>query len=188
MWQKNKQGKPGGLPKEKTNKGKFFNEDPSWGIDLGSEHERYLSEVIFKKPTIITHYPKEIKAFYMKMDAEKVDLDGKYGGSKIGVANGRDGKRVSGETVAAMDIIVPRIGEIIGGSQREDSLDKLEAAVRANGDDPKDYWWYCDLRKYGSVPHAGFGLGFERLVMFVTGVENIRDTIPFPRVHKRCEF
>lgn len=167
---------PGHLKKGK------FEEKPDWGIDLGSEHERYLTEKVYKKPVILTHYPKEIKAFYMRLDDEVVDLK-KYEGTKIGVAEGR-----TGETVSAMDILVPRIGELIGGSQREERLEKLEEAIRANGDDPKDYWWYCDLRRYGSVPHAGFGLGFERLIMFVTGIENIRDVIPFPRVPKTCDF
>lgn len=166
---------------EHLKKGKF-EEKPDWGIDLGSEHERYLSEKVYKRPVVLTHYPKEIKAFYMRLDEEVVDLK-KYEGTKIGVAPGR-----TGETVAAMDILVPRIGELIGGSQREERLEMLEAAIVANGDDPKDYWWYCDLRRYGSVPHAGFGLGFERLIMFVTGVENIRDVIPFPRVPKTCDF
>jgi asparaginyl-tRNA synthetase len=159
-----------------------FEEKPDWGIDLGSEHERYLAEKIHGKPTIITHYPKEIKAFYMRADEEVQDLS-KYEGTHIGVAPDR-----SGVTVAAMDVIVPRIGELIGGSQREERPDVLDAAIKANGDDPKDYWWYCDLRKYGTTPHSGFGLGFERLIMFVTGIENIRDTIPFPRVPRRCDF
>jgi len=118
---------------------------------------------VYKRPTIVTNYPKEIKAFYMKLNPD-------------------------GKTVAAMDILVPKIGELIGGSQREDSLVLLEERAVACGMKPSDIWWYADLRRYGSVPHAGFGLGFERLVMFVTGLENIRDVIPFPRVPGHAEF
>lgn len=140
-----------------------FNEQVSWGIDMGSEHERYLCEQYFKGPTIVTNYPKEIKAFYMKLDE-------------------------SGKTVQAMDILVPRIGEIIGGSVREDSLEKLTKRCEEMNVSPEDLSWYMDLRKYGSVPHAGFGLGFERLVMLMTGVENIRDVIPFPRYPGHCDF
>jgi asparaginyl-tRNA synthetase len=136
-------------------KGKFTVK-PYWGCDLGSEHERYLTEQVFKKPLILTNYPKEIKAFYMKLDAD-------------------------GRTVAAMDVLVPKIGEIIGGSQREEDYGKLVARMADMGVAQEPLKWYLDLRKYGSVPHAGFGLGFERLVMYVTGVENIRDVIPFPR-------
>lgn len=140
-----------------------FERYPSWGDDLGSEHERYITEKIFQKPTIVINYPKGIKAFYMKLNDDN-------------------------ETVAAMDILVPKIGELIGGSQREDKLDVLERRSKESGVDPKDIWWYADLRRYGSVPHAGFGLGFERLVMFVTGLENIRDVIPFPRTPGRADF
>ena len=135
----------------------------SWGTDLQTEHERYLSEQIFKKPVFVTDYPAEIKAFYMKLNPD-------------------------GKTVAASDLLAPGIGEIIGGSQREDSLEKLEQKIKDLKMDTKDYWWYLDLRKYGSVPHSGFGLGFERLMMYITGMQNIRDVIPFPRTPKNCEF
>ena len=134
-----------------------------WGTDLQTEHERYLSEKIFKKPVFVTDYPAEIKAFYMKQNPD-------------------------GKTVAAADLLAPGIGEIIGGSQREDSLEVLQEKIKNFGLDEKDYWWYLDLRKYGSVPHAGFGLGFERLIMYVTGMGNIRDVIPFARTPKNCEF
>lgn len=142
---------------------KSFESPVSWGSDLQSEHERYLAEEHFKKPVILTNYPKDIKAFYMR--------------------NNDDGK-----TVAAMDVLVPRIGEIIGGSQREDRYDILEEKMKAIGINPESYQWYLDLRRYGSVPHGGFGLGFERLVRFVTGMENIRDAIAFPRVPNFAEF
>ena len=135
----------------------------SWGVDLQTEHERYLSEKIFGKPVFVTDYPSEIKAFYMKQNPD-------------------------GKTVAASDLLAPGIGEIIGGSQREDNLEILQAKMKKLGLDEKDYWWYLDLRKYGSTPHAGFGLGFERLMMYVTGMGNIRDVIPFPRTPKNCEF
>jgi len=143
--------------------GKKFSFPVSWGLDLQSEHERYLSEEHCKKPVILTDYPKDIKAFYMRANDD-------------------------GKTVAAMDVLVPRIGEIIGGSQREERLATLEAKIKAVGLDPEQYRWYLDLRRYGSVPHAGFGLGFERLVQFVTGIENIRDAIAFPRVPGFAEF
>ncbi|MBO5397674.1 MAG: asparagine--tRNA ligase [Clostridia bacterium] len=135
----------------------------SWGVDLQTEHERYLSEKIFKKPVFVTDYPAEIKAFYMKQNPD-------------------------GKTVAATDLLVPGIGEIIGGSQREDNLEVLQEKMKKLGLDEKDYWWYLDLRKYGSVPHAGFGLGFERAMMYITGMQNIRDVLPFPRTPKNCEF
>jgi asparaginyl-tRNA synthetase len=135
----------------------------SWGLDLQSEHERYLAEEVFKKPTILTDYPVEIKAFYMRLNDD-------------------------GKTVAAMDILAPKIGEIIGGSQREERLDVLEQRITAQGLNLEDYWWYLDLRRYGTVPHAGFGLGFERLVQFMTGMTNIRDVIPFPRAPLTVEF
>ena len=135
----------------------------SWGVDLATEHERYLSEKIFKKPVFVTDYPKEIKAFYMKMNPDN-------------------------KTVAASDMLVPGIGELIGGSQREDDFEKLTARMNELNMDQKDYWWYLDLRKYGSVPHAGFGLGFERMMMYITGMQNIRDVIPYPRTPKNCEF
>mmetsp|Transcript_4146 Transcript_4146/g.7260 ORF Transcript_4146/g.7260 Transcript_4146/m.7260 type:complete len:522 (+) Transcript_4146:91-1656(+) len=144
-----------------------FEVKPHWGIDLGSEHERYLSEVVYKKPVVLTDYPADIKAFYMRQN--ELDSEGRL-------------------TVQAMDILVPRIGEIIGGSAREERLDKLESRIEAMGLEKEDFSWYCDLRRFGTVPHAGFGLGFERLIMFVTGVNNIRDTIPFPRYPKTCNF
>ena len=135
----------------------------SWGVDLQTEHERYLSEKIFKKPVFVTDYPAEIKAFYMKLNPD-------------------------GRTVAASDLLAPGIGEIIGGSQREDNLEILQSKIKDLNMDEQDYWWYLDLRRYGSVPHAGFGLGFERLMMYMTGMQNIRDVIPFPRTPKNCEF
>ncbi len=134
-----------------------------WGIDLQSEHERYLAEELFKKPVIVTNYPKEIKAFYMRLD---------------------EGEK----TVSAMDVLAPNIGEIIGGSQREERLDVLERRIQETGMNPDDLWWYLDLRRYGTVPHAGFGLGFERLIQFMTGMANIRDVIPFPRTPLSAEF
>ena len=135
----------------------------SWGLDLQSEHERYLVERHFKKPVILINYPKEIKAFYMKMNEDN-------------------------KTVAAMDCLVPGIGEIIGGSQREENLDKLRRRIEEVGVPEKDIWWYLDTRRWGSAPHSGFGLGFERLLLFVTGMGNIRDVIPFPRTPKNAEF
>ncbi len=142
---------------------KTFEFPVAWGTDLQSEHERYLAEEYCRKPVILTDYPADIKAFYMR---------------------GND----DGKTVAAMDILVPKIGEIIGGSQREERLDILEKKIADFGLNRADYWWYLELREYGSVPHAGFGLGFERLVLFVTGMENIRDVIPFPRFPGHVEF
>jgi asparaginyl-tRNA synthetase len=140
-----------------------FERYPNWGDDLGSEHERYITEKVYQRPTIVTDYPKGIKAFYMRLNDDN-------------------------ETVAAMDVLVPKIGELIGGSQREERLDVFERRVVECGMDMKDVWWYADLRRYGTVPHAGFGLGFERLVMFVTGLENIRDVIPFPRTPGNVDF
>ncbi|GCA87831.1 asparagine--tRNA ligase [Microcystis aeruginosa] len=134
-----------------------------WGVDLQSEHERYLAEELFKKPVIVTNYPKTIKAFYMRLDDNN-------------------------KTVSAMDILAPKIGEIIGGSQREERLDVLIQRMQEQGMNPDDLWWYLDLRRYGSVPHAGFGLGFERLVQFITGMTNIRDVIPFPRTPLSADF
>jgi asparaginyl-tRNA synthetase len=142
---------------------KKFEYPVSWGADLQSEHERYLAEEYFKKPVILINYPKEIKAFYMHENED-------------------------GKTVAAMDILVAGVGEIIGGSQREERFDVLEAKIKRMGLNVEDYWWYLDLRKYGTVPHAGFGLGFERLIRFVTGMENIRDVIPFPRAPQQADF
>ena len=135
----------------------------SWGTDLQTEHERYLTEEVFKRPVFVTDYPKEIKAFYMKLNPD-------------------------GKTVAAMDCLVPGIGEIIGGSQREERYDELVRKIEANGMTKEDYWWYLDLRKYGGVKHAGYGLGFERIIMYITGMSNIRDVLPFPRTPKSAEF
>ena len=143
--------------------GKKFEFPVYWGVDLASEHERYLVEQHFKKPVILTDYPKEIKAFYMKLNDD-------------------------GKTVRAMDILFPKIGEIIGGSQREESYDKLVARIEELNIPMKDMWWYLDTRRFGTVPHSGFGLGFERLILFVTGMQNIRDVIPFPRYPNNCEF
>ncbi len=134
-----------------------------WGADLQTEHERYLTEKVFGKPVFVTDYPKEIKAFYMRLNDD-------------------------GKTVAAMDLLVPGVGEIIGGSQREERLDKLTEAIHNFGLNEQDYWWYLDLRRFGGNKHAGFGLGFERLVMYVTGVSNIRDVLPFPRTTGQAEF
>ena len=143
--------------------GEAFEFPVSWGVDLQSEHERYLTETKIKKPVIVTDYPKEIKAFYMRMNDDE-------------------------KTVRAMDVLVPRIGEIIGGSQREERRDVLQRRMKESGIPEQEYSWYLDLRSYGTVPHAGFGLGFERTVQFVTGVSNIRDVIPFPRTPKNAEF
>ncbi|MHC1779347.1 MAG: asparagine--tRNA ligase [Bacteroidales bacterium] len=145
------------------NSGQKFEFPVSWGTDLQSEHERYLVEKHFKKPVILTDYPKEIKAFYMKQNED-------------------------GKTVRAMDVLFPKIGEIIGGSQREESLEKLEKRIDELDMERKSLWWYLETRKFGSVPHSGFGLGFERLLLFVTGMSNIRDVIPFPRTPKNAEF
>jgi len=143
--------------------GQKFDYPVKWGIDLQTEHERYITEKIFGKPVFLTDYPKEIKAFYMRQNDD-------------------------GKTVAAADLLVPGIGEIIGGSQREERYDVLEARIKEMGLKVEDYWWYLDLRKYGSVKHAGFGLGFERAIMYFTGMANIRDVIPFPRTPKNLEF
>lgn len=142
---------------------KTFEYPVEWGLDLQSEHERYLAEELFKKPVIVTDYPAKIKAFYMRLNDDE-------------------------KTVRAMDVLAPKIGEIIGGSQREERLDVLERRIANQGLDPAPYWWYLDLRRYGTVPHAGFGLGFERLVQFMTGMGNIRDVIPFPRAPQEIEF
>jgi len=143
--------------------GQKFEFEPEYGKDLQSEHERFLTEKHFKRPVIVTNFPKEIKPFYMRVNDD-------------------------GRTVAAMDILVPRIGEIVGGSQREERLDVLEARMKEMNLPPQDYWWYLDSRRFGSVPHSGFGLGFERLLMFLTGISNIRDVIPFPRTPNNIEF
>ncbi|MBK4783377.1 MAG: asparagine--tRNA ligase [Pantoea sp. Pent] len=143
--------------------GQSFENPVSWGVDLSSEHERYLAEKHFKAPVVVKNYPKDIKAFYMRMNDD-------------------------GKTVAAMDVLAPGIGEIIGGSQREERLDVLDARLAEMGLNKEDYWWYRDLRRYGTVPHAGFGLGFERLIAYVTGVQNVRDVIPFPRTPRNANF
>ncbi len=143
--------------------GKKFEFPVSHGQDLQSEHEKYLTEIHFKKPVIIYDYPKGIKPFYMRLNDDN-------------------------DTVAAMDVLTPRIGEIIGGSQREERLDILEARLEELNLPKENYWWYLDSRRYGSVPHSGFGMGFERLIMLVTGIRNIRDVIPFPRTPKNIEF
>ncbi|EKD44375.1 MAG: hypothetical protein ACD_71C00159G0001 [uncultured bacterium (gcode 4)] len=143
--------------------GEKFDYPVKWGIDLQTEHERYITEKIYGKPVFLTDYPKEIKAFYMRQNDD-------------------------GKTVAAADLLVPGIGEIIGGSQREERYDILEARIKELGLKVEDYWWYMDLRKYGSIKHAGFGLGFERAIMYFSGMANIRDVIPFPRTPKNLEF
>ena len=143
--------------------GKKFEYPVEWGIDLQTEHERYLTEEIFKKPVFVTDYPKDIKAFYMRMNDDN-------------------------KTVAAMDLLVPGVGEIIGGSQREERLDLLEKRMDELGLKKEDYWWYLDLRKYGGTRHSGYGLGFERAVMYLTGMSNIRDVLPYPRTVKNAEF
>ena len=142
---------------------KKFEFPVEWGVDLQSEHERYLVEEHFKLPVILTDYPREIKAFYMKQNED-------------------------GKTVRAMDVLFPMIGEIIGGSEREADYDKLMSEIERRGIPMKDMWWYLDTRRFGTVPHSGFGLGFERLILFVTGMANIRDVIPFPRTPNNAEF
>jgi asparaginyl-tRNA synthetase len=143
--------------------GESFEFPVKWGLDLQSEHERYLTEKKIGRPVVVTDYPREIKAFYMRLNDD-------------------------GKTVRAMDVLMPRIGEIIGGSQREERLEVLQERMRQAGLSEQPYWWYLDLRRYGTVPHAGFGLGFERTVQFITGMQNIRDVIPFPRTPKSAEF
>ena len=140
-----------------------FTYSVEWGCALQAEHERYLSEKVFKKPIIVYNYPEKIKSFYMKLNED-------------------------GKTVRAMDVLLPKLGEIIGGSQREENYDILLKRLKDSNLDPEEYWWYLDLRRFGSAPHSGFGLGFERLVQFVTGMENIRDVIPFPRTPKHAQF
>lgn len=149
--------------KEAVRNGHKFEFPVDWGTDLQSEHERYLVEEHFKRPVILTDYPKEIKSFYMKQNDD-------------------------GKTVRAMDVLFPKIGEIIGGSQREEDYEKLARRAKEMGVPDKDIWWYLDTRRFGTVPHSGFGLGFERLMLFVTGMQNIRDVIPFPRTPNNCEF
>ena len=134
-----------------------------WGVDLQTEHEKYLTEQVFGRPVFVTDYPKEIKAFYMRLNDD-------------------------GKTVAAVDLLVPGIGEIIGGSQREERLDLLEKRMAELSLNREDYWWYLDLRRYGGTKHAGFGIGFERLIMYLTGISNIRDVLPFPRTTGTAEF
>jgi len=148
---------------EAVSQGKKFEFPVSWGMDLASEHERFLVEEHFKRPVIMTDYPKEIKAFYMKINED-------------------------GKTVQGTDVLFPQIGEIIGGSVREENFDKLMGEIESRNIPMKDMWWYLDTRKYGTCPHGGFGLGFERLILFVTGMQNIRDVIPFPRTPKTAEF
>lgn len=145
------------------NCGKQFENPVYWGVDLSSEHERYLAEQHFKAPVVVKNYPKNIKAFYMRMNED-------------------------GKTVAAMDVLAPGIGEIIGGSQREERLAQLDSRLEEMGLNKEDYWWYRDLRRYGTIPHSGFGLGFERLIAYVTGVQNVRDVIPFPRTPRNASF
>ncbi|WIF95399.1 asparagine--tRNA ligase [Caminicella sporogenes] len=145
------------------NADKKFEYPVEWGCDLQTEHERYLTEEVFKKPVFVTDYPKDIKAFYMRINDD-------------------------GKTVAAMDLLVPGVGELIGGSQREERLDVLEKRMEEMGLNKEDYWWYLELRKYGGVKHAGYGLGFERMIMYLTGMANIRDVIPFPRTPRNAEF
>ena len=142
---------------------KKFEFPVAWGSDLQSEHERYITEEVYKKPVFVTDYPKEIKAFYMRLNDDN-------------------------KTVAAMDLLVPGVGEIIGGSQREERAEVLEKRIEEMGLNKEDYWWYMDLRRFGTAPHAGYGLGFERAVMYLTGMTNIRDVIPFPRTPKTADF
>ena len=143
--------------------GEDFKYPVSWGCDLQTEHERYLTEKVYNAPVFVTDYPKEIKAFYMRLNDDN-------------------------KTVAAMDLLVPGVGEIIGGSQREERLDVLLERMAECGLEEKDYWWYVNLRRYGSTKHAGYGLGFERIIMYLTGVSNIRDVIPYPRTTGSAEF
>jgi asparaginyl-tRNA synthetase len=142
---------------------KFDNDNIEWGMDLESEHERYITEKVVNGPVFLINYPKEIKSFYMKNNAD-------------------------GKTVAACDLLVPGVGELVGGSQREDNYDVLEEKMISSGLDMKDYQWYLDLRKYGGCSHAGFGIGFERFIMYISGMQNIRDVLPFPRTYKNLEF
>jgi asparaginyl-tRNA synthetase len=149
--------------KELEKSGQNFAFPVAWGIDLQSEHERYLAETLYKRPVIVTDYPKTIKPFYMRVNDDN-------------------------KTVAAMDILFPGIGEIIGGSQREERLEVLDARMDETKMDKAPYWWYLDARRFGSVPHSGFGLGFERFLMMITGISNIRDVIPFPRTPSSIDF
>lgn len=157
---------------EAIKQGRKFEFPCNWGDDLASEHERYLVEEYFKKPVIMTKYPKKIKAFYMKIDEEVPEIDGKK----------------MEQTVQGTDVLFPQIGEIIGGSVREENYDKLVNEIKERNIPMKDMWWYLDTRRFGTCPHGGFGLGFERLILFITGMQNIRDVIPFPRTPKSAEF
>jgi asparaginyl-tRNA synthetase len=143
--------------------GKKFEFPVSWGVDLATEHERYLAEELVGGPVVVMNYPKDIKSFYMRVNED-------------------------GRTVRAMDVLAPGVGEIIGGSQREERLDVLDARIAEMGLDARAYWWYRDLRRYGTVPHAGFGLGFERMIMYATGMANIRDVLPYPRTPGSADF
>ena len=149
--------------KHLENSKQTFNFPVKWGLDLQSEHERYLTEQLCKKPVILTNYPKDIKSFYMRVNDDN-------------------------KTVSALDVLVPGIGEIIGGSQREERFDKITERLIEMNMDPSNYSWYLDLRKYGTVPHGGFGLGLERLLSYITGLSNVRDVIPFPRTPQNAEF
>ena len=162
---------------EAIKNGKKFEFPCNWGDDLASEHERYLVEEHFKKPVIMTDYPASIKAFYMKQNEVQ-------GNGSVGY----QGCVAPGPTMQGTDVLFPQIGEIIGGSVREENYDKLMAEINSRQMETDKLWWYLDTRKYGSCPHAGFGLGFERLILFVTGMQNIRDVIPFPRTPKSAEF
>ncbi len=157
---------------EAKKNGRKFEFSCNWGDDLASEHERYLVEEYFRRPVIMTHYPKAIKAFYMKID------------DSLPILNSEE----QGQTVQGTDVLFPQIGEIIGGSVREENYDKLLSEINARGIPMKDMWWYLDTRRFGTCPHGGFGLGFERLILFITGMQNIRDVIPFPRTPKSAEF
>jgi asparaginyl-tRNA synthetase len=148
---------------EAAAKGRAFEFPVRWGMDLQSEHERYLTEELVGRPVVVMNYPKDIKAFYMRLNDDE-------------------------KTVAAMDVLAPGIGEIIGGAQREERLDVLDRRIVETGLDKDAYWWYRDLRRYGTVPHAGFGLGFERTIVYATGMANVRDVIPYPRTPKNAEF
>ena len=167
---------------EAISNGHKFEFPCNWGDDLASEHERYLVEEHFRKPVIMTDYPREFKSFYMKQN-DPVD-----GGNADGASVGYRGAVAPGPTMQGTDVLFPQIGEIIGGSVREESYDKLMAEINRRQMDMTHLWWYLDTRKWGSCPHAGFGLGFERLILFVTGMQNIRDVIPFPRTPKNAEF
>ena len=162
--------------------GRKFEFPCQWGDDLASEHERYLVEEHFRKPVIMTDYPSSIKAFYMKQNTAAASSESSEG------SIGYRGQQAPGPTMQGTDVLFPQIGEIIGGSVREESYDKLMAEINHRNMETDKLWWYLDTRRYGSCPHAGFGLGFERLILFVTGMQNIRDVIPFPRTPKSADF